>query len=409
MSSKPLTHTEVKNAKPQKKDYSLYDGFGLLLYVSSAGGKSWRFRYSHPLTGKRQTLTIGRYPEFSLAEAREERDKARRLVARGVDPVEVRREEKALKQKEHGETFSVLAAAWLAKKESDGLRERSLIYTRKGIDHLNSIIGGISVHKITASHTLAELEKFSKHPALRLKLCSYANGVMDFAVNAGIIAYNPLLRIAKALPTVKVTPLPAFSPALFPEFLNIWGASICGEPTKQALIFQILTMTRPAESYGARWEEIDTDNALWNIPAERMKAKRPHTVTLSRQAMDILETMKAWRRGDYVFPSLRRQNEAISRYNVTKIISRSKFKGLIVPHGFRSLASTVLNEEGFNPDIIEAALAHKSGDAIRNIYNRSTYIEKRRILLQWWGDYVEAAGKGEILETKGDKGLRLVG
>ncbi|HBQ3351295.1 TPA: tyrosine-type recombinase/integrase, partial [Klebsiella pneumoniae] len=212
-----------------------------------------------------------------------------------------------------------------------------------------------------------------------------------------------------ALPTLKVTPLPAFAPAFFPEFLDIWDASICGVPTKQALIFQILTMTRPVESYEARWEEIDIDNALWNIPAGRMKANRPHTVTLSRQAMDILQTMKAWRRGDYVFPSLRRQNESISRYNVTKIISRSKFKGLIVPHGFRSLASTVLNEEGFNPDIIEAALAHKSGDAIRNIYNRSTYIEKRRILLQWWGDYVEAAGKGEILETKGDKGLRLVG
>lgn len=164
------------------------------------------------------------------------------------------------------------------------------------------------------------------------------------------------------------------------------------------------------EAAQASWGEIDLENALWTIPAERMKAKREHIVPLSTMALKILADVKQWKRkeSNFVFPSLIRPAKPISRTASALNIIKSTYNKRVSPHGFRALASTVLNNEGFNPDVIEAALAHKSGNNIRDIYNRSTYLEQRKVMMQWWGEFIEAAERGEILEIKGDKGLRLV-
>lgn len=231
---------------------------------------------------------------------------------------------------------------------------------------------------------------------------------MNFSVNSGIIDNNPLAKISKAFPSVKNQPLPAIPKEMLIEFLAYWNAAGMIEPVRLALKFQILTMVRPLEAIRAAWEEIDTESGLWVIPAKRMKCAIEHIVPLSTQALELIEKAKVWKRNDFVFPSLTKPISPINKNATLHRIHGSKFKGIAVPHGFRALASTVLNDEGFNPDVIEAALAHKSGNNIRDIYNRTTYLEQRKVMMQWWGEFIEAAERGEILETNGDKGLRQV-
>ncbi|EFN4711690.1 TPA: tyrosine-type recombinase/integrase [Escherichia coli] len=405
---RPLTSVEVKSAKAQGKDFSLHDGFGLLLYITSRGGKSWRFRYVHPVTKKRQTYTIGRYPEFTLSEAREERSKLRRMVARGIDPNEVKKDARNEQRKMYAQSFQAVADEWLKIKIKEGARSNTLESHNVTLKHLSTIFKHTTVHKINAADTIQAFKPFRERPSTLTKMVITINAIMDYAVNIGVIEHNPLSKIGKAFPAEKNEPRATLQKERLPEFLSAWNELSLWEPSKLALLFQIITMVRPSEAGGALWNEIDFDNSIWQIPANRMKGKRPHVVPLSSQAINVLKEAEKWKRCDYVFPSWRKENKPISRCATQAGIHKTSFKGLIVPHGFRALASTVLNDEGFNPDVIEAALAHKSADAIRNVYNRSDYLEKRRVLMQWWGDFIEAAERGEILETSGDKGLRLV-
>lgn len=410
MTVKPLTNAEVKNAKAQAKDYSIFDGFGLLLYVSSTGGKTWRFRYIHPVTARRRTYTIGRFPEYTLAEAREERERLRKLVARGIDPSEVKKEQKADKLREHAQTFAFISSKWLEMKESENLRENTRILNAAIVRNLNELFGKEPIKKIKAASTIEALKSYADRPAMRSKMVMCVSTIMDFAANSGVIDINPLARIYKAFPSVKNTRIPTLGKTEFPAFLDFWNALDVSVPIKLSLKFQIATMVRPMEAAQASWVEIDLEKALWTIPAERMKAKREHIVPLSTMALKILADAKQWKReeSNFVFPSLIRSAKPISRTAATLNIIKSTYNKRVSPHGFRALASTVLNEEGFHPDVIEAALAHKSGNNIRDIYNRTTYLEQRKTMMQWWGEFIEAAERGEILETTGDKGLRLV-
>ncbi|UAN39881.1 integrase arm-type DNA-binding domain-containing protein [Enterobacter sp. JBIWA008] len=406
---KPLTNAEVKNAKPQLKDYSLHDGFGLLLYVTKSGGKSWRFRYAHPITGKRQTFTIGRYPEFSLAEAREAREEARRKVARGIDPNEVKKEELSDRRKKHAQQFSVIADNWLKIKITEGIRSNTIRGYEGALKTLNSVLGDEPVHKMNAASTIQAMREFADRPASVEKMIVVLNSVMDYAVNTGVIDHNCLLKIGKAFPAKRSVPMPVMDKGRLPVFLSEWLGLSMWEPIRLCVYFQLLTMVRPSEARLAVWDEIDLDSAVWKIPAERMKGKRPHAVPLSTQAIAVLRNAEKWRRGAFIFPSGKKGDKPIGKCTGQIAIHKTSLSGEVVTHGLRSLASTVLNEEGFNPDVIEAALAHRSRNAIRNIYNRTDYFEQRRMLMQWWGDYIDSAERGELLQTKGDKGLRLIG
>ncbi|MBD8152263.1 tyrosine-type recombinase/integrase [Pantoea agglomerans] len=410
MTVKPLTHTEVKNARPQEKDYSMFDGFGLLLYVSRTGCKTWRFRYVHPITSKRQTYTIGGYPQFSLAEARAEREELRKLVARGIDPSDVKKEKVLEQRRSKAQTVEILAQEWLEMKRP-GSRRNTQKSKKQIVSHVNRMFGREPIGKLTAVGVIERLRAYAERPSLRDKIIQILNNIMDYAVNSGVISVNPLAKITKAFPAVRVTHLPTLSRHELPAFMAFWNSAPLVPAVRLALKFQIATMVRPGEARQALWPEIDLEKRLWEIPSDRMKSGRPHAVPLSDYALAVLADARKWRLSgsDLVFPSLRKAGMPVSSSTTQRVIHDSEFGRRIVPHGFRSLASTILNEEGFHPDVIEAALAHKSGDAIRDIYNRTTYLEKRRVVMDWWGKFLEAVERGEILETTGDKGLRLIG
>lgn len=408
MTVRPLTNTEVKNAKCRGKDYSLHDGFGLLLYVSKAGGKSWRFRYVHPVKGKRQTFTIGRFPEFTLAEAREERERLRRMVARGIDPNEVKKEERLTIRLQQAQTFKNISSEWLKRKEKTGITKGTFKANQILINHINSFCGDMPLHQLTAPFIIEKLNAFGDRLSVVNGMITCINSVMGYAINIGMVSSNPLSNIRAAFSAPKRNPRPALAKSDFPEFMKKWYLVNCSEPIKQALIFQILTMVRPAEAYEARWDEISIEKQLWVIPESRMKERKEHQVPLSSQAIEVLTLMKRWRKNEFVFPSLTKALSSIDKSTPGRLLRTSGYKNIVVPHGFRSLASTVLNEEGFNPDVIESALSHCSGDPVRNIYNRTSYFEKRKIMMQWWGDFVDSAKSGALLETSGDKGLRVI-
>ncbi|MFE4270038.1 tyrosine-type recombinase/integrase [Escherichia coli] len=410
MSVKPLTVTEVKGMKPREKDYAVYDGFGLLLNVSKAGGKVWRFRYSHPITKKRQTYTIGRFPEFSLAEAREVRDELRRMIARGVDPVTEKKNRKIEMSLKNLQTFEAVANAWFAFKKGSELRKPTLYNIEYEVyKYLVPFFGKYSIEKITAPVAINALDAVSDKNALQKKLISRLNEFMNYAVNCGALKANPLLKIKTAFTGKKNKSLAALPVERLPEFLSWWDSvPHTYQIAHNALLFQILTMVRPGEAIKAEWSEIDFDSGLWIIPAHKMKCHREHVVPLSSQAISILRTMQEIKRGRYVFFSSRTKDAPMGRNTIKTPIAASKFKGIVTLHGFRSMWSTLLNEEGFNPDVIEAALAHKSGDKIRDVYNRTTYLEQRKIMMQWVGDFFDDARKGVINRSGGMKGLRVV-
>ncbi len=406
---KPLSSTEVKNAKVTGRDYSLHDGFGLLLYVSKAGGKAWRFRYQHPDTKKRQTLTIGSYPEFTLAEAREERDKAKRLLARGIDPNEEKRVKKAERIKKKTQTFKYLADAWLKMYEKDNKRASTVAYNKRVINnYILPAIGCISIHDISAENVINAFRQYANRAATLARSIDLTRTIVDFAVNTGVLSGNPISKIHKAFPTVKSTPQKSLNINRLPELLNVWESSTIHPSTKNSLLFLILTMVRPLEALNVTWSEIDLEERLWTIPAERMKSGRDHVVPLSSQAMAVIEEMKAIKKSEYIFYGAYRPENPIVRSSIFHALKRYNLGKEMTLHGFRSMWSTLLNEEGFNPDVIEAALAHKSGNALRDVYNRSTYLEQRARMMQWIGDFTDSARKGIITRTNGKRGLKVV-
>lgn len=405
---KPLTAAEVKTAKTEGKDISLFDGFGLLLYVTTAGNRIWRFRYSHPITKKRQTYTIGRYPDFTLAEAREVREELRRLLARGIDPIENKKKEKAELEKKHNQSFALIAGNWLELKRKSGLRENSILNIERTINrHLIPLIGKMNVHEIRAPEIITALKSYADRPAQLSIMMDKANAVMNYAINTGVITSNPLLKINNAFPPPTRTPVKALPIEDLPDFIKTIESSSFHISSLNALLFQIITMVRPREACNAAWSEVDFDTRLWTIPATRMKGKREHVVPLSDQAIEVLERMKSYKCNNYIFFGAVK-NKPITASSITRAIHRTSFYGRLTLHGFRSMWSTLLNEEGFNPDVIEAALAHKSGDSLRDTYNRTTYLEQREKMMQWVGDFFDSARRGIIVRSAGNKGLRVV-
>lgn len=402
-----LTVSEVKGAKSTGKPYSLYDGFGLVLYVSAVGGKVWRYRYSHPVTKKRQTFTIGSFPEFTLSEAREKRDELKRLLVRGFDPCEEKKKEKAEKAKKYLQTFQNIAEKWMEFKKSGNLRPKSILNMESIVNnYIIPIFGKTAIHDINAPMVISSLERHADKSNTLMRVISTLNEIMNFSVNSGVINTNPLLNIKNAFNAKKAVSLPALPVDELPAFINWWESSV-SVFQRAALVFQILTMVRPNEAFQAEWKEINFDAREWTLPESKIKTKCEHVVPLSSQALMILEEMKKYKKGEYIFQSATKGNP-IPRRTISKAISQGPFGGRVTPHGFRSMWSTLLNEEGFNPDVIEAALAHKNGNAIRNIYNRTTYLEQRRIMMQWVGDFLDSARRGVVSRSGGRKGLMVV-
>lgn len=405
----PLTNTEVKNAKPREKEYNLADGGGLQLRVKTNGSKLWLFNYYRPYSKKRANLGFGKYPQVTLAHAREKRQQARELLARDIDPKSHREEAHQLKKNALENTFGVLADKWLILKKEQVKLETAEKAWKSLEKHVLHELKNIPVDAIKPKTIIDILNPIKNKGNLETvkRLCRYINEVMRLAVAGGHIEVNYLADITRLFPAPKKQNMATIKPERLPDLMKaLYNASIT-RVTRSLVEWQLHTMTRPIESATARWEDIDLNNKVWVIPAERMKMKKPHTIPLTDQMLEILDFLQSIRgKSEYLFPSHRNNNKHVNSQSANMAIKRMGFAGELVSHGLRALASTTLNEQGFDPDVIEAALAHIDKNEVRRAYNRAEYLERRRVMMTWWSKYIERAKYGKSITSK--NGLEAV-
>lgn len=389
--TRPLTNTEVLRAKALEKDLTLHDGDGLFLIVKTSGKKLWRFRYQRPATKQRTMLGLGAFPALSLADARGLRADYLALLANGIDPqiqAEVAEEEQQIAL---DSIFSTVAANWFKLKSKSVTPDYAKDIWRSLEKDVFPAIGEIPVQQIKARTLIEALEPIKARGALETvrRLVQRINEIMIYAVNTGLIDANPASGVGMAFEKPKKQNMPTLRPEELPKLMRSLIMSNLSVPTRCLIEWQLLTLVRPSEASGARWVEVDFDENLWTIPAERMKAKREHIVPLSPQALEILEAMKpisAHR--EHVFPSRNDPKQPMNSQTANAALKRIGYGGKLVAHGLRAIASTAMNEAGLNSDVIEAALAHIEKNEVRRAYNRSTYLEKRKELMSWWGNFI---------------------
>jgi integrase len=277
--------------------------------------------------------------------------------------------------------------------------------------HVFPNMGKMPLHKITAIKAIDTLKPVAAKGSLETtkRLCQRLNEIMVYAVNTGIIENNPLTGIRQAFQKPAKQHLPTLKPDELPTLLRTLSTASIKYTTRCLIEWQLYTMVRPSEAAGTRWDEIDLDAAIWHIPAERMKRKKEHIVPLSSQCLALLELMQPISRHSvFVFPSDRDPRKHANPATANMALKRMGFDKRLVAHGMRSLASTILNEEGFDAGVIEAALAHIGNNEVRNAYNRANYLERRKPVMDWWSNHIEAAAFGNMSLT-GSKGLKVVG
>lgn len=391
-STSELTDTQVKRAKIKEAEYNLSDGKGLQLRIKPSGSKVWLFNYARPTTKKRTNVKLGEYPDLSLSGARKKRNRYRALLAEGVDP-QVHEANKALLESDAiANTLKAVADKWFSIKSHDISEAYALDVYNSLANHVFPKLGSVPISELKPKAVIEVLEPLQEKGKLEMvkRVCQRLNMIMDFAVIRGITDLNPLSPIGKAFKSPKKVHLPTIKPEELPELLKAVNNANIKFTTRCLLEWQLHTMVRPAEAAGARWEEIDMDKCLWNIPAERMKNKRPHTVPLSRQAKQILESMKPVSSNrEHIFPSDRNPRKHANSATVNMALRRMGYKGKLVSHGFRALASTTLNDGAYNGDLVESALSHVDKNAVRAAYNRTDYLERRRSLMQGWSEHLE--------------------
>ena len=389
--TRPLTNTEVLRAKALEKDLTLHDGDGLFLIVKTSGKKLWRFRYQRPATKQRTMMGLGAFPALSLADARRLRADYLALLANGIDPQVQAEFIEEQQQIALDSIFSTVATNWFQIKSKSVTPDYAKDIWRSLEKDVFPAIGEIPVQQIKARTLVEALEPIKARGALETvrRLVQRINEIMIYAVNTGLIDANPASGVGMAFEKPRKQNMPTLRPEELPKLMRSLFMSNLSVPTRCLIEWQLLTLVRPAEASGARWAEIDLDAKLWMIPAERMKAKREHIVPLSTQALEILEVMQpisAHR--EHVFPSRNDPKQPMNSQTANAALKRIGYGGKLVAHGLRSIASTALNEAGFNPDVIEAALAHSDKNEVRRAYNRSTYLEQRIDLMNWWGEFV---------------------
>jgi len=405
----PLTNTEVKQAKPREKVYKLSDGKGLQLRVKPNGNKSWLLDYVKPHTAKRSSIGFGGYPEVSLADARKLRDSARQALAKGIDPKEHKDEIKRVQKEKHANTFFHVATNWFEIKKTEIKPDTAKDLWRSLEIHLFPALSKYPISKITAPIVIDELKPIAAKGTLETvkRLSQRLNEIMTYAVNTGLIHANPLTGIRSAFKKPSKKNMPTLTPDELPEFLKTLSYASIKLVTRCLIEWQLHTMVRPSEAAGAKWSEIDLENKLWIIPAERMKKAREHIVPLTEQSLEILQRLQPISgHREYVFPADRDPKRHANESTANAAIKRMGYHNKLVAHGMRALASTTLNEQGFDGDVIEAALAHVDKNEVRRAYNRAEYLERRQKLMYWWSEHIEEAQHGKF--NKSNKGLKAV-
>jgi integrase len=391
MPTDKLTDPKVRQAKPAEKPYKLFDGGGLFLLVQPGGSKLWRLKYR--FGGKEKLLAIGSYDKgVSLKKAREARDRARDQLIEGIDPGASKKKEKHAEREQAENTFRAIALNWA---ETYGARwtesHRNRVVASLEKDAF-SALGDLPIKGITPPMVLSVIRAVESRGALDVasRILQRTSAIFRYAIQTGRAIYNPAADMKGVLKTRKVEHRSTISRDELPDFLKKLDAYSGDLITKLALRLIILTFVRTGELRGARWEEFDVDQREWRIPPERMKMRSAHIVPLSPQALAVVEELRPLTgQFDLLFPSQRDPQRPISENTLLYALYRLGYHKLATVHGFRALASTILNETGFRPDVIERQLAHVERNKVRAAYHRSEYLEERRKMMDWWGTCIE--------------------
>lgn len=402
-----LTNTQCKNAKfdPSGKGNRLSDGGGLYLQIS-ATGKYWRLNYR--FLGTQKTLALGIYPRVSLAEAREKREDAKKQIDAGKDPATEKKLAKLEMKTNHDNSFEAVAREWHSQKAHTWKQKHADVILSRLETNVFSKVGKRPIKELTPMELLDAiriLEKQGKRDLAHRQL-QHCSQIFRYAIATGRAEQDITQFLKGALQPTVSRHLAFLQEHELPEFLSkleVYDTEYSGSLlTKLAFKLMILTFVRSGEIRGARWEEINWEKAQWRIPADRMKMKDPHIVPLSRQSQAILKQLleiTGRNVAGYILPSQKDPRTTMSENTFLRAIDVMGYKGRTTGHGFRSTASTILNENGFRSDVIERQLAHAERDTVRAAYNHAEYLSERVQMMQWWADYIEKATLGSKVVT----------
>jgi len=386
----PLANTTIRSAQSKAKAYRLWDGYGLYIEVSPKGGKWWRYKYR--FRGKEKRLSLGTYPAVGLKEARDLREAASGRLAAGIDPSQHKRQHRL--EQQTATTFQQVATEWFEKHQPSWSASHGDRIIRRLERDVFPWVGQRAVNEIEAPEILSVLRRIEKRGAVETAHRAKQNcgQVFRYAVATGRAKRDPTTDLNGALPPPRLRHYPTLTePQAIAELLRSIDGYQGSLITRQALRLAPLVFVRPGELRHAEWSEINLNTAEWRIPAPKTKRRRAHVVPLSTQALATLKELHPLTgAGHYLFPGRRMAKRPMSENTVNAALRNLGYaKEQMTGHGFRSMASTLLNENGWSPDAIERQLAHVEGNSVRAAYNYADYLDERRRMMQWWADYLD--------------------
>lgn len=388
---KAMTDVTAKNAKPSGKPYKIRAGKGLFLLIHPNSGKYWRFKYR--FAGKEKLLALGVYPDVSVLEAGKRLNDARDLLTDGKDPAQAKREDKRQQRTSADNCFESIAREWIAKESLRWTADHAAATLYSLQSNIFPGLGARPITEIKATDILDALRKIEKRGALDIagRVRQRCGAIFRYAIQTGRATANPVGDLAGAIATRPVTHRTALKRADMPEFLRKLEAYDGHRLTKCALKLLVLTFVRTGELRGARWDEFDVDQAVWRIPAERMKMKRDHIVPLSKQALAVLEEVRPISgKGDFVFPVQSGTPRPMSENTMLFALYRMGYHSKATGHGFRSTASTILHEIGWKSDAIERQLAHVEANKVKGSYNDAEHLPYRKKMMKAWANLLDS-------------------
>lgn len=404
-----LTDAKARTAKPKDKPYKIPAGRGLYLEIRPTGAKLWRYRYRLPDAAgvlRENLYALGAYGhggaergEYSIVEAEAERARVRELVKQGKHPAMERKRERQTNITEAANTFRAVALEWIETKR----RARTAGYIKQiesaFRDFVYPAIGDRPIASISPADLAGIVDAKAKaHPTAAILIQQWMGSVFRFAVRRHKITIDPSYAIRGLVERRPIKRKQPLREADLPAFRGALAKCRSARPVVIALSLLLYTFVRPAELRNAKWSEFDLESATWRIPAERMKMREPHTVPLSTQAVALLRELHRFNGENvFLFPNERDGKRPMANTTFNRALVAMGYSGRLTAHGFRTTASTWLNEAGFRPDVIERQLAHKERNAVRAAYNRAEHLPERRQMMQQWADVVDTAGASNVV------------
>ena len=401
----PLSDASCRNAKPKEKQYKLADSAGLFLLVKPNGGRYWRMKYY--FFGKEKLLSFGTYPSVSLADAREKREQARKLLTNEVDPAQVKKIAKQQKLLNNENTFEAIAREWHANKITSWTLGHGADILHRLAKDVFPLLGAFPVSEIKAPEIISMLRKVESRGALEIakRLSQTCGQVFRYAVATGRAERNPIPDLKDALKPAAKGHYAAIDVKELPAFLHVLEHNNARLyiHTRIAIRLMMLTFVRTGELIGAKWSEFDLDKAIWIIPAERMKMRVEHRVPLSNQAVALLRELQSMSsKRDFLFPNQARPTDHMSNNTILGALKRLGYKGKMTGHGFRALAMSTIKEKlGYRHEVVDRQLAHAPRNKVDAAYDRAKFLDERTAMMQKWADYLDTvAGKIDPREPR---------